>query len=223
MSMKFSLSVLTPQEDFYEENIEQVVVCTEEGEMGIMAGHMPLIAVIPEGEIKIKKDDTWAFAIIGEGFFEISSTGIEFFVDFAKWEAGPDANEEQKKAAHLEYLRTHAKISRAAKVVMTLILIVLFSACTAPQNQQDHFVSLLTPNEAEIILNTNDLLMLNSNKPLPELIEFYTEVLHTIGTKRTALKKDTSIWVYSGIYNETNPITIEMRDDNDVIQIVIIY
>jgi F-type H+-transporting ATPase subunit epsilon len=126
MADSLKLLVLTPDKAFYEGEVSQIIVTTPEGEMGIMAHHMPIIAVIPESDlIIIQSDGARHEASVSQGFLDMTETDVEIFVDSAEWaedidvkraEAALHRAEERlsdKQLSHTEYLRTHAAVSRA--------------------------------------------------------------------------------------------------------------
>jgi hypothetical protein len=90
--------------------------------------------------------------------------------------------------------------------------------------RNETLITLLTPEGAEVITNVEDLLILDSTQPLSELIHFYKTLLHELYAQETGLNdKHEGIWIYSGIYERTKPITIEMRDSGERVKIFIIY
>ena len=109
-------------------------------------------------------------------------------------------------------------------------MMLLLASCDeshdpAQDTQRDEvLVSLLTPEDAEIITNIEDLLIIDSAQPLSELIHFYDYILLELGAEETGLNdRREGIWIFSGIYDGTKPITIEMRDSGASVRIYIIY
>jgi F-type H+-transporting ATPase subunit epsilon len=124
MPENLNLTILTPEKVFFKGEVSQIIVSTPEGEMGIMAEHMPIIAVVPEGILRVEKDGQWRDAAVSQGFLDVSAAEIEIFVDSAEWaeeidvprsEAALQRAEERlhRKLSPVEYLRTHAAVSRA--------------------------------------------------------------------------------------------------------------
>jgi F-type H+-transporting ATPase subunit epsilon len=124
MAQKLNLSILTPEKVFFSGEITQAVVSTPEGEMGIMGEHMPIIAVVPEGILRVERDGKWHSAAVSGGFLDMSGDTLELFVDSAEWAEDIDVlraeaslrRAEEKlhaKLTHTEYLRTHAAVARA--------------------------------------------------------------------------------------------------------------
>jgi len=124
MPKTFRLFVLTPEKEFHNDDVTQIVISTPEGDMGVLAEHMPIIAVVVESILKIEKDGAWREAAIGKGFLDLTSGVAELFVDSAEWaqdidvirsEAALDRAEERllSDLSHTEHLRTHAAVARA--------------------------------------------------------------------------------------------------------------
>ena len=49
----FSLTILSPEKDFFEGEVNEIVFYTPEGSLGIMPGHAPLFAAVSEGILEI--------------------------------------------------------------------------------------------------------------------------------------------------------------------------
>ena len=124
MPKTFKLYVMTPENDICHDDVTQVVISTPDGEMGIMAGHMPVIAVVTESILRVEKNGEWHNAAVGQGFLDMSSDTVELFVDSAEWAEDIDvlrsetalrrAEERLRgKLTHAEYLHTHAAVARA--------------------------------------------------------------------------------------------------------------
>ena len=62
-----------------------VVVNTLEGEIGIMSGHLPMVAAIAAGPMKMLINGEWSKAFLSEGFMEVRRDGTVILVDTAKW------------------------------------------------------------------------------------------------------------------------------------------
>ena len=98
--------------------------------MGIMAGHMPSIAVVSDSLLKVEENGTWRSAALGQGIMDVSAAGIEFFVDTAEWDEDIDVPRSEKalhraeerlrgSLSHTDYLRTRTAIARATARLKT--------------------------------------------------------------------------------------------------------
>jgi len=120
----FSLTILCPEKDFFEGEVNEVVFYTPEGSIGIMPGHAPLFAAVSEGILEVLSDGQWKTAAVGQGFCEIDYYQAEFYLDTAEWADEIDINRAKEaldRAEHRlhntiskqDYLRTQASMSRA--------------------------------------------------------------------------------------------------------------
>lgn len=78
--MQFHLDIITPQRNVFSENVESVVAPTADGLIGILAQHEPLFSALTEGEIKVTMGDKEYYLAIGEGFMEVTKTGVTILV-----------------------------------------------------------------------------------------------------------------------------------------------
>lgn len=124
MPKAFKLSIMTPDKLFFEEEVTEISVTTPEGSMGVMAGHMPMIAVVIEGILSVKVGDEWRKAAISQGFLDVADGTAELYVDTAEWAEDIDilrsetalrrAEERLRgQISRTEYLRTQAAVARA--------------------------------------------------------------------------------------------------------------
>lgn len=86
MAAKFHLTVITPEHSFYNDDVEMIVLNASDGEMGIMAGHHPMVVMLAEGLLKIRKDEeTWREAAASAGFATIFQDNVLVMLQTAEW------------------------------------------------------------------------------------------------------------------------------------------
>jgi F-type H+-transporting ATPase subunit epsilon len=82
----FELSLVTPEGAAFEGEVEMLVVPGDAGEIGVLARHAPLIAMLKAGSTRIYRDrdseDIIEFAI-GPGFFKVEQDRALALVDDA--------------------------------------------------------------------------------------------------------------------------------------------
>ena len=77
------LQVLTPNKKIFSEEIDELIVNTMDGEIGILPNHTHLVTRLKPGEMIIKiKGEQQYFAITG-GFLEVSKNKITILADYA--------------------------------------------------------------------------------------------------------------------------------------------
>jgi F-type H+-transporting ATPase subunit epsilon len=81
---KFSVSVVTPEGAAYEGDAEMVIVPGAAGEIGVLARHAPLVAMLKSGStrVHVAEGDVLEFAT-GPGFFQVLQDRAIALVDDA--------------------------------------------------------------------------------------------------------------------------------------------
>lgn len=80
---KFLLEIITPQRQAFAEEVDEVVVPTSAGQIGVLAHHEALFSSLTEGEIKIVNGNKEFFLAIGGGFMEVSKEKVSILVSRA--------------------------------------------------------------------------------------------------------------------------------------------
>ena len=103
----FEVSLVTPDGAAFEGEVEMVIVPGEAGEIGVLARHAPLVALLKAGSTRVYKDraseDVLEFAT-GPGFFKVEQDRAIALVDaaVAAKEIDADRAERQLEEAQAE-------------------------------------------------------------------------------------------------------------------------
>jgi len=81
--MALTLEIVTPEARVYSDTIDTVVIPTTAGEIGILPGHIALVAQVAEGELRVTKDGKQLSLAIGGGFVEIDRDKISVLAERA--------------------------------------------------------------------------------------------------------------------------------------------
>jgi F-type H+-transporting ATPase subunit epsilon len=88
MSKKLQLKIVTPEKLILEELVDQVTIPTTEGEITILADHIPLVASIASGDIVAMTDGEHIPMEVVGGFVETKKEGdltvVTILADFAE-------------------------------------------------------------------------------------------------------------------------------------------
>ncbi|HXV95730.1 MAG TPA: ATP synthase F1 subunit epsilon [Gaiellaceae bacterium] len=79
----FDLSLVTPEGAAYEGEAEMLIVPGVSGEIGVLARHAPLVAMLKAGEIRVKADNEWQSFAAGPGYFKVQQDRALVLVDDA--------------------------------------------------------------------------------------------------------------------------------------------
>jgi F-type H+-transporting ATPase subunit epsilon len=72
--------VLTQQGKTYTDQADFVVIRNEDGEIGILDNHIPIIIQIQEGYLKFEKDKDVSFMVVEQGIIEFKNNELNVLV-----------------------------------------------------------------------------------------------------------------------------------------------
>jgi F-type H+-transporting ATPase subunit epsilon len=121
--MPLTLEIVTPEARVYSETVDSVVIPTVEGEVGILPGHIPLMAQVGAGELRATKGGVTQLLVVGGGFAQVTAEKVSILADSAINEekidenAVADAMKRAEDALKLKDSLTPAEIERYESVV----------------------------------------------------------------------------------------------------------
>lgn len=78
---KIALDVVTPDGSVHsQENCEIIILQTKQGELGVMAGHVPTVAALKIGSLRVKADGRFEYFAVTDGFVEIRPETVTVLV-----------------------------------------------------------------------------------------------------------------------------------------------
>ena len=132
--MPLVLEIVTPEAKVYTETVDEVGLPTSEGRMHVLPHHVPVIAKLDAGEIKVvHRDREDEMLAVGSGFVEVFGDKVSILTDQAinveemddsvieeAIQRAQEALEEGKKsnidAAEIERLEAAARFAMAQKI-----------------------------------------------------------------------------------------------------------
>ena len=94
----FDLSLVTPEGAAFEGEAEMLIVPGAAGEIGILARHAPLVAMLRAGEIRIKAGGDWQAFAAGPGYCKVQQDRALVLVDDAVRAEEIDLEEARRQA-----------------------------------------------------------------------------------------------------------------------------
>jgi F-type H+-transporting ATPase subunit epsilon len=79
----FDLSVVTPEGTAFEGEAQMLIVPGDAGEIGVLARHAPLVAMLKAGEIRVRAQGEWHSFAAGPGYFKVQQDRAIVLVDDA--------------------------------------------------------------------------------------------------------------------------------------------
>lgn len=124
MENTFHLQIVTPERVFMDEVAEMITLKAPDGEIGIAAGHSPVIVSMEEGEVRIKRDGQWRTAAASDGTATITPDQVFIMLQTIEWPEEIDerrARESEARAREImrqkcsmqEYVMAKSMLSRA--------------------------------------------------------------------------------------------------------------
>jgi F-type H+-transporting ATPase subunit epsilon len=104
----FSLSVVTPEGSAFDGEAERLVVPGAAGEIGVLARHAPLVAMLRAGEIRIKAGNEWQTFAAGPGYCQVHRDRAIVLVDDAVRAEEIDAEQARREAEEARALLERA-------------------------------------------------------------------------------------------------------------------
>lgn len=82
MPETLQLEIVSMEKSIFSGQVKMIVVSGEEGELGIMPGHTPLLAAIKPGQIKvINTNNEEEYFYVSGGFLEVQPTIVTILAD----------------------------------------------------------------------------------------------------------------------------------------------
>jgi len=100
----FDLSLVTPEGAAFEGEAEMLIVPGAAGEIGILARHAPLVAMLKAGEIRVKAGGQWQAFAAGPGYFKVQQDRALVLVDDAVRAEEIDVEEARRELAEARAL-----------------------------------------------------------------------------------------------------------------------
>ena len=121
-SDELSLEIVTPERLVLSEGVDEVILPSVEGYMGIRPGHTPLLARLDVGEISYRKGDEEKVLAVSAGFVEVLSYGVSILaetcemaheIDVDRARRSQERAESRMKAESSEFHRAEISMRKA--------------------------------------------------------------------------------------------------------------
>lgn len=108
---KISFEITTPEGVIYKSDIEEVSLPTRTGEITILPHHIPLVAALVPGELRIKKDGQTIFLAVAGGFIEVQlGNRVVVLADSAEMAEKIDIKQAEEAKKRAEALMREKKV-----------------------------------------------------------------------------------------------------------------
>ena len=96
--MSLTLRVLAPDKSVFDDTVEEVILPSTTGLLGILPGHISMVTAIDIGVLKVRSSNgQWGSIALMGGFAEVESDDVTVLVNSAELGASIDSADAEKK------------------------------------------------------------------------------------------------------------------------------
>lgn len=110
---KLMLKIVTPDREFYNDEIQMLIAKSKLGDFAILKNRLPLIASLDISYLRIKKDNEFRYAAIAGGYLTFKNNQITIISDAVEWREEIDKNKAIKAKEEAEKRLLEAKDASA--------------------------------------------------------------------------------------------------------------
>ncbi|MDQ0200859.1 F0F1 ATP synthase subunit epsilon [Neobacillus ginsengisoli] len=119
------VSVVTPDGPVYESDVEMVSTKAQSGDLGILPGHIPLVAPLVIGGVRLKKDGKTEHIAVSGGFLEVRPDQVTVLAQTAELASNINVERAQRareraeqrlqgqQQEHIDFKRAELALQRA--------------------------------------------------------------------------------------------------------------
>nr|YP_009399112.1 ATP synthase CF1 subunit epsilon [Taenioma perpusillum]ARW68509.1 ATP synthase CF1 subunit epsilon [Taenioma perpusillum] len=82
--MSLKIRVIAPDKVVWDADVEEVILPSSTGQLGILSGHIPLLTALDIGVMRVKINKEWKPIILLGGFAEIENNNVTILVNGAE-------------------------------------------------------------------------------------------------------------------------------------------
>ena len=96
------VNIVTPDGPVYDSEVNMIIANTATGEIGVLPGHIPMVAPLEVGAIRLKKDGQTDFVAVSGGFLEIRPDQVSILAQAAEVSSTIDVNRAKEAVKRAE-------------------------------------------------------------------------------------------------------------------------
>ncbi|MEM7595614.1 MAG: ATP synthase F1 subunit epsilon [Cyanobacteria bacterium P01_A01_bin.83] len=105
--MALSVKVITPDKTVWDDQVEEIILPSTTGQLGILSGHAPLLTALEVGVLRVRPNKEWKTVALMGGFAEVEDDEIKILVNGA--ELGDDIDQD---TARSDYEQAQARFQK---------------------------------------------------------------------------------------------------------------
>jgi ATP synthase F1 epsilon subunit len=94
--MNLQVCIMTPDEIFWNEQAEEIILPTNTGQMGVLTNHAPIITALDIGVMSIRTNKDWTSVALMGGFALVKQNQVTVLVNSAESKDKIDAGKAEQ-------------------------------------------------------------------------------------------------------------------------------
>jgi F-type H+-transporting ATPase subunit epsilon len=82
--MSLNVRVITPDKVVWDASVEELILPSSTGQIGILTDHAPLLTALDIGVMRLKSDNGWTSLVLMEGFAEVEENKVTILCNGAE-------------------------------------------------------------------------------------------------------------------------------------------
>lgn len=82
--MALTVKVITPDKIVWDDKVEEIILPSTTGQLGILSGHAPLLTALEVGVMRVRPEKDWKTIALMGGFAEVENDEIKILVNGAE-------------------------------------------------------------------------------------------------------------------------------------------
>jgi F-type H+-transporting ATPase subunit epsilon len=82
--MTLSVRVITPGKTVWDDQVEEVILPSTSGQLGILSNHAPLLTALDIGVMRVRPGKEWKNIVVMGGFAEVENNEVKVLVNSAE-------------------------------------------------------------------------------------------------------------------------------------------
>ena len=119
--MSLNVRVITPDKVVWDATVEELILPSSTGQIGILTDHAPLLTALDIGVMRLKSDAGWSSIVVMEGFAEVEDNKVTILCNGAEEGSSIDLTTAQAELERVTLLVDEAT-TKKEKIEATLEL-----------------------------------------------------------------------------------------------------
>lgn len=110
--MALTVKVITPDKTVWDDSVEEIILPSTTGQLGILSGHAPLLTALEVGVMRVRPSKEWKTIALMGGFAEVENDEIKILVNGA--ELGDNIDRDTARTEYQEAQTRFQKVENSA-------------------------------------------------------------------------------------------------------------